>query len=185
MRKRKNKQSRLPRKLFLVVCEGETEEKYVELLRAYFRLPIAIKTKVSGNAVNQRLVKQYLKELGEEDYGESKVFFIYDADDLNIVKKLHTLPGKVILSNPCIELWYILHSKESFQALTSADAVRVLRQANPIWREYKKGMLSREQGNHLIERMDYACKNFESHKWYENPSSNMNIFIEELKKEKT
>ena len=82
MRKRKNKQSRLPRKLFLVVCEGETEEKYVELLRAYFRLPIAIKTKVSGNAVNQRLVKQYLKELGEEDYGESKVFFIYDADDL-------------------------------------------------------------------------------------------------------
>ena len=184
MRKRKNKQYRLPRKLFLVICEGETEEKYVELLRAHFRLPIAIKTKVSGNAINKRLVRQYLKELGEEDYGESKVFLIYDADDPNIVGKLLTLPERIILSNPCIEFWYMIHSKEIHQTITSTDAVRLLRQINPVWKGYKKGTLSPEQGKFLLERMDFACKNAEKLKWYENPSSNMNCFIENLKREK-
>ncbi|MDE6577506.1 MAG: RloB family protein [Muribaculaceae bacterium] len=183
MRKRKNKQSRQPRKLFLVVCEGETEEEYVGLLRSYFRLPIVIKTKVCGNAVNRRLVKQYLKELGEEEYGESKVFFIYDADDPIITYKLQTLPGKVILSNPCFEFWYILHSKVSWHALSSADTVRLLRQINPVWKGYKKGVLTLEQGKYLLERMNSACENAEKLKWHENPSSNMNIFIEDLKSE--
>lgn len=56
MRERRFKKSRQPKKVFLVVCEGETEEEYVNMLKRHYRLPIAIKTKVSGNAVNLRLI---------------------------------------------------------------------------------------------------------------------------------
>ena len=62
---------RMPRRVFLVICEGDTEETYVEALKQHFRLPIAIKTKVSGNKINARLVAQYIKELGlakDDDY---------------------------------------------------------------------------------------------------------------------
>lgn len=55
MRERRYKKARKPRKVFLVVCEGETEEDYVNILKRHYRLPITIKTKVSGNAVSIRL----------------------------------------------------------------------------------------------------------------------------------
>lgn len=168
----------------MVVCEGETEEKYVELLRMHFRLPIVIKTKVSGNAINQRLLKQYLNELGAEDYKECKVIFIYDADDLNIVNKLNSLSGRIILSNPCMELWYILHSDDHHKPLTSSEIVKQLRQTDKIWKDYKKGELSRDQKRLLIEQMDIACKRAEKLIWIENPSSNLHHFIEDLKREK-
>ena len=63
MRERRFKKARQPKKVFLVVCEGETEEEYVNMLKRHYRLPISIKTKVSGNAVNPRLVNQYMRYL--------------------------------------------------------------------------------------------------------------------------
>ena len=40
---------------FLVICEGETEENYVNFLRQYYRLPIKIVSKIIGSKISQKI----------------------------------------------------------------------------------------------------------------------------------
>lgn len=186
MRTRKYKKSRTPRRVFLVICEGETEETYVNTLKQYFRLPITIKTKVSGNAINKHLVSQYVQELGVSDRDEYRIFYIYDSDVIQIVDKLISLPeGIVILSNPCIELWYLLHHKEHNRLRNSREIVKDLICCDNVWKNYLKGILSREQQKVLLSNYEVASIRSKKLTWHENPSSNMHQFIEALKAEKT
>ena len=48
---------------FLVLCEGETEEAYINFLKQRYRLPIKIVPKIIGSNISQRLINQYKKEL--------------------------------------------------------------------------------------------------------------------------
>ena len=62
----RNKSGRPERKMkpvFLVLCEGETEECYVEHLRQKYRLPIKIISKIVGQQINQKLINRHKKEL--------------------------------------------------------------------------------------------------------------------------
>ncbi len=113
MRDRKFKKTRKPHKVFLVVCEGETEEEYVNLLKRHYRLPVTIKTKVSGNAISERLVNQYLKELGLARDDDYQVFFMYDADIDLIVEKLLNMAGISILSNPSSNMHEFIKALEA------------------------------------------------------------------------
>lgn len=74
MRTRKFKKSRRPHKIFLIVCEGATEEAYVNILKRFYRLPILILTRVCGNALNARLINQYIKDLGLDKDDEYRIF---------------------------------------------------------------------------------------------------------------
>ena len=76
MRKRKISKKKEPRTVFLVICEGETEREYVEILKLWYRLPVVIKTRVSGNKINQRLVDQYIQELGLHKDDDYRHFFV-------------------------------------------------------------------------------------------------------------
>lgn len=79
-----------PRKMrpqFLVLCEGETEENYVNFLRQYYRLPIKIVSKIIGSKISQKIVNRYKKDLtGSEE--SIKTFFMYDADLPEVVENL-------------------------------------------------------------------------------------------------
>lgn len=182
MRERRIKKKKDPHGVFLVVCEGETEKEYVELLKRYYRVPVVIKTKVSGTKVNQRLVSQYLYEMGIRDDDNYKVFFVYDADVSHIVEKLKTLDGTPILSNPCIELWFILHVRDYYKRQDSTGIVKDLMASHDIWNNYQKGRLNSEQSKFLIENSDVAIARAR-HK-NDNPSSNVYLLIEELEKSK-
>ena len=57
-----------PRKmkpLFLVLCEGETEETYISLLKQRYRLPIRIVSKILGGSLYPKKIEQYKKEMSE------------------------------------------------------------------------------------------------------------------------
>lgn len=184
MRTRKFKKARSPRRVFLVICEGETEEAYVNALKHYFRLPIAIKTKVSGNAINQRLVDKYVQELGVSSKDDYEIFYIYDSDVGVIVDRLLNLPeGKAILSNPCIEVWYLLHVKNHTRARNSKEIVGDLIASDQIWKSYNKGFLRKEQLNYLMANHESAIARGKKLKFGENPSTNMHLFLETLKSE--
>ena len=180
MRQRRFQKRKAPREIFLVVCEGETEREYVETLKLFYRLPVAIKTKVSGNKINQRLVAQYKTELGIGKDDNCKIFFIYDADVDEIVDKLSDLDGTLILSNPCIELWYLLHIKEFHNSKKSSDIVKELISSHSKWVNYHKGKLMQEQSNILIGQRMIASERANRLAWPKNPSSNMHIFIAAL-----
>ncbi|MDE5871215.1 MAG: RloB family protein [Muribaculaceae bacterium] len=183
MRERRFKKSRKPHKVFLVVCEGETEEEYVNMLKRHYRLPITIKTKVSGNAVSTRLVNQYLKELGLGKDDDCRVFFVYDADVDCIVEKLMEMPGKLILSNPSIELWYLLHSKDHRRYIMSDSILKELIASHSVWSTYSKGRLSMDQQHFLLSNQKEAAIKADRMNWPANPSSNMHDFIKDLETE--
>lgn len=183
MRERRFRKARQPKKIFLVVCEGETEEAYVNMLKRYYRLPIAIKTKVSGNAVNARLINQYMKELGLGKEDECCVFYIYDADVDCMVERLLKFPGLTILSNPSIELWYLLHYRDNRRFIAPESIVKELSAIHKVWNSYAKGRLSLEQQEFLLSNQDLACRRAEKMDWPINPSSNMHLFIKALEDE--
>lgn len=183
MRERRYKKRRRAHRMFLVICEGETEEAYINLLRNHYRLPITIKTKVLGNRVTSRLVKQYVKELGvsEED---CQVVYVYDGDVPEITERIRQLEGKTVISTPCIELWFALHARECRHPYSSEEIVKFLVGSNPVWDSYVKGILSKEQSRLLLDYKESAIKRAQTLLWPHNPSSNMHEFLELLEREK-
>lgn len=173
------------RKVFLIICEGETEGAYVDALKKYFRLPITIKTKVCGSAINHRLIKQYVEELGIEREDEYRIFYIYDSDVQCVVDKIKALPGDLILTNPCIELWFMLHSVEYTRSQDSKSIIKDLSKCHTAWASYAKGALSRDQIGILLNRRSHAIERSKRLDWPFNPSSNMYVFLEALESEKT
>ena len=51
------------RKIILVICEGETEESYVNLLKRWYKLPIRIVSRVAGTRVSPSFVEKWTNEL--------------------------------------------------------------------------------------------------------------------------
>lgn len=184
MRERINKKKRRPHRTFLVICEGETEQAYVEALKRQYRLPIAIRTKVSGNNIKERLVKQYLNDLGLVVRDEYRIFYIYDCDVDCIVAKLNKLEGTLILTNPCIELWFLLHFDNHSRSISSESVVKLLTEAHPAWKHYAKGTLTADQHLTLMQNCRQAISRADKLARHANPSSEMPAFIRALENEK-
>ncbi len=99
---------KLIRPTFFVFCEGETEEAYICFLRNRYRIPIEIKTKVAKNNISQQYVKRILKSLHKDV--KDNYFLLYDLDVPEMHSRLQSIKNTILLvSNPCIELWFILH----------------------------------------------------------------------------
>lgn len=184
MRQREHRYTRKIKSLFLVLCEGETERTYVEMLKRVFRAAITVKTKISGNCINERLLRQYVQELGLGKDDSCEIFFMYDADIQNIVERLSKLNGRLILTNPCIELWFLLHVRNHTKALTSAQIVNSLKTAHQVWSTYEKGKLTPKQAELLTTGLEEAKGRAKLLQFGSNPSSNIFEFIEELEKAK-
>lgn len=184
MQRRRYKKERPIHEMYLVFCEGKTEKEYVEALKRHYRLPITVKTKVSGADINQRFVNQCVKELQLPPGQECRIFYIYDADVKAVVEKLQSLDGTLILSNPCVELWFLLHSREWVKRIEAGDMVRMLMQSSGCWKTYRKGCFSAEQQKRLIEGIPEATERARRMKFPANPSSNVYIFIEALERAK-
>lgn len=184
MRTRNFKKSRKPRKVILVICEGDTEQAYVDMLKRYYRLPITVKTKVSGNRINSKLLAQYVAELGLDRETLYEVCFMYDGDVEAVVDRLNNLKGTVILSTPCIEYWFLIHTINHCGHIESRDVVKKLTVSDKIWLGYVKGRLTENQAAHLIKYRHIACERGRKLLWPTNPSSNLYLFIDLLEKEK-
>lgn len=125
-----------------------------------------------------------MKELRLTRNDDCQVFFIYDADVDCIVEKLMSLPGTTILSNPSIELWYILHTKDYRRFVQPDSILKELSSSHPAWNAYMKGRLTIEQQEHLLANKEIASLKAQKMCWPANPSSNMHEFIKALEAEK-
>lgn len=177
MRKRRFKVERDPRRVILVICEGETEKSYVEILRQHYRLPITIKTRISGNSINKRLVSQYLGELGLDSKENCEICYIYDDDVPEVTEKLRGLEGSCFLSNPCIELWFLLHSRLHAAPISSDEVVKSLVSTSGVWRNYEKGKLTSLQRDVLLAEKLSASLRAERLASGKNPSTELHHFI--------
>ncbi|MCF8374162.1 MAG: RloB family protein [Bacteroidales bacterium] len=166
---------------FWVFCEGETEEAYIRFLRSEYRLPLEIIPKIAGCDISSRYIISYKK--GKPTHKKDKDFLVYDADVPEVLDKLKKIASTILVaSNPAIEIWFLLHFKNQTAYITADECIRQLKNRNKNY--YKKGILNVSLVSKLKERRAEACKRSKELDLYNNPSTNMHIFIEELEKVK-
>lgn len=163
---------------YWVFCEGETEAAYVAYLRSKLRVPIEIVTKIVGNRITLRLINSYKQ--GKPIHPKDKDFLIYDADVLATLERLKSIKSATLIaSNPSIELWFLLHYKEQMATISTSDCIRELCNRNK--NTYKKGVIDSRLEEKLTETSKKACERAKKLRVFENPSTNMDVFLEELK----
>jgi hypothetical protein len=170
---------------FLVFCEGETEEAYVNFLRQKCKLPIKVITHVTGLALSQSIINRYIKveKIGRSDRITS--FLMYDLDIKDNVEKIAACRDSIsISSNPCVELWFLLHSSDQNAFISTNACIEKLRKAAIEWECYKKGILSEQQKRLLWDNRKIASERAMKLHNGVNPSSMIYLLLNEIKKTK-
>lgn len=163
---------------YFVFCEGDTEVVYVEMLRAHYRLPIHIIPKRTLLNVTPALISRCKANYIETK--KDKTFLMYDLDVPSVLDRLRKIPDATLLcSNPCVELWLLLHYAEQRAEISSADCVAKL---SRYIKQYKKGKLSVDDKLYLMAHVDAACRRAKTLYPFKNPSTTIFELIEELEK---
>lgn len=166
---------------FWVFCEGKTEEAYVRFLRSVYRLPVEIITKVAGSSINENYIKNHKR--GKFTHKKDKNFLIYDADVPGIIERLKKIKSaELIASNPAVEFWFLLHYKNQNTRITEEKCIKEL--SNQNRNSYKKGLIDDKLKEKLQGRFTEACSRAKQLRLFDNPSTNMDAFIEALENAK-
>ncbi len=175
-RKERVSRGRSMRPNYFVFCEGETEVAYTETLRAHYRLPIHVIAKKTLLNVTPELVER-CKSLYVQT-SRDRTYLMYDLDVPEMLDRLRTIQGAELLcSNPCFELWLLLHYSSVGAALTSRACLKRLEAKDP---GYRKGVLSKEMLAGLREHVGDAIERAKALPAYLNPSTTVYLLVEDL-----
>lgn len=177
---RAKSQPRKMKPVFLVLCEGETEETYLEYLRRTYRSPIKIVPKITGDSICQKLVAKKIQEVKLSPNEVIKAFLMYDRDVESINAKIDACKGVFLLSNPCVELWFLLHNKPIASSVSTDSCIASLKKIGGVWSNYEKPIITETQKANLTSNVKAAIKNAKMLTLYDNPSSSIYILIEEI-----
>jgi hypothetical protein len=169
------------RPTFFVFCEGQSEEAYIIFLRSRYRVPIEIDPKVA-KGITSRHISNYKKQ--KTIHKKDKTFLIYDCDVPEVTAKLKKIKNvDLLLSNPCFELWYLLHYQNQTAKLPTKDCMQKI--YNTV-KGYRKGHLDEKMKSQIIENQNEAIKRAKSliktgiPTELNNPSTHVYRFVEEL-----
>lgn len=166
---------------FFVFCEGDTEVVYVEMLRSYYRLPVHIIAKKTLLNVTPALVDRC-----KSAYVQTKTdqtFLMYDLDVPTMLERLQKVPNATLLcSNPCFELWLLLHYADQKTELSSEECVSRLLSFE---KQYKKGTLLSANKQYLMGNVALAITRARNLRAFNNPSTTIHLLIEALESLKT
>jgi len=183
----KGRERNIPRQMkpvFLVFCEGETEENYVDFIRRQYKSPIKIVPKTAGASISQRLINNWQSELKISKEEKITTFLMYDLDVAPVVEKLESCKAVWLCSNPCIEFWFLLHCQSQTAALQTEQCYRILRKSNEVWLNYQKPLLSTSQKKVLWENKTIAIERAKTLAEKSNPSSSVYKLIEAINEHK-
>ena len=161
---------------FYVFCEGESEKEYVNLLKRKYRIPIEIKSKVEGSGITERSINNFKKQ--SPTHSKDQTFLIYDMDVPVVVERLSSIKNvNLILSNPCFELWLLLHYKDQ---KGEYNCTQTESQLNTISGGYSKGRISSEIKVYLEENSQTAIIRAKGLVVNNNPFTGVYLLLEEL-----
>jgi len=176
MKKGRSSKGKSIRPTFFIFCEGETEEAYVTYLRSVYRLPIQINAKISGSNITGKYISNYRST--KTVHSKDKTFLIYDCDVPDIIEKLRKIDKVVLLlSDPCFELWYLLHFHDQKTEISSDECIRKL--SNHL-KNYQKGILNDKLKCQLDKEQEKAITRSKALEQCKNPSTDIFQLIEEL-----
>jgi len=161
---------------YFVFCEGDTEVVYIELLRSHYRLPIHIIPKKTLLNVTPALVERckaaYIQTKNDQ------TFLMYDLDVPSMLERLQKVPNVTLLcSNPCFELWLLLHYAEQKAELSSEECVARL---SSFVTQYKKGTLLPADKQYLMNNVAVAVGRAKNLHAFNNPSTTIPLLIDSL-----
>ena len=180
MKRKRLSKGKSIRPTFFVFCEGESEEAYVKYLRSQYRLPIEICPSIAGLNINQDFINKFKRNKSVDP--KDRDYLMYDLDREDILKRLLTIKGATIIaSNPCLEIWYLLHYAAQKGEITSSRCLSLLKKHLP---GYKKGEVSGELQSVMTLNRDIALSRAKSLKTRANPSTDIPLFLEDLENAK-
>ena len=179
--KREPSPSMRMRKIALVICEGETEERYINLLRKWYKSPIRIVSHIEGTKITQSLVDNRTRELKLSKYDKVHTFLMYDMDVPSINEKLMACKSEKLLSNPCFEIWLLLHAKDQKCPITTDALIKELKKCATVWRNYSKSDFTNTQEAFLKINTDTATSRAKELRELQNPSTSVYKLIKLLK----
>lgn len=107
-------------------------------------------------------------------------YLMYDLDVATMLERLEKVADATLLcSNPCFELWLLLHYSDQRTELKSEECLSRL---EGFEKQYKKGMLTNEIKQHLTENQRTAIERARKLVSYGNPSSTIYRLIDDLEK---
>ncbi|MFC0082865.1 RloB family protein [Aciditerrimonas ferrireducens] len=127
---------RQPRRTVTVYCEGSTTERqYLEMLRGLPAVRRAVALEIvrpgrHGAGGPQAMVERAVAERQDRDDQDDEVWCVFDVEcpvqhpslqqavELATRKNIH-----LAISNPCFEIWLILHLTDHTRWLTNTDAI--------------------------------------------------------------
>jgi hypothetical protein len=179
--RREKAPSKQMRKIALVICEGESEVCYINLLKTWYKSPIRIVSHIEGTKITPSLVEKRTKELKISQWDKVHTFLMYDMDVQAINEKLQKCKAEMLLSNPCFEIWLLLHAKEQKAAINTDALIKELKKSAPVWKNYNKSAFTETQQSFLKSNTDIAVERAKGLKEFQNPSTGIYKLIEMLK----
>lgn len=179
-RKAKQPRGKRMNPTFFVFCEGKTEAAYVDLLRRNFRVPVEIIARVSDSHISRPYIDRCKRD--RFTTAEDKTFLMFDLDVPGMLEHLRKINDAVLLlSNPCIEYWFLLHYNDVNRELSSVECLTSLK---AIDAEYSKGVFSAAMKKVLLEAVETAASRAKTKEAYTNPSSTVHLLTDEIIKSK-
>ena len=135
----------------------------------------------------QKRIIQLFKKHKEELSGnpsEIKTFLMYDGDVPEVLEALKKCDGIMLISKPCIEIWFISHYKTAPETDIASDAC--VKQLCSIagWEQYKKAVLTIKQQDSLWDNRMTAVANMQTKTEVNKTYSTIYQFINILEEEK-
>lgn len=178
--KREKTPSKRMRRIAVVICEGVTEENYINLLKKWYRSPIRIISHIEGTKITQSLVDNRTKELKISQWDKVDTFLMYDMDVQAINEKLLKCKAEMLLSNPCFEIWLLLHAKDQKTAINTDTLIKDLKKSAPVWKNYSKSAFTDTQKTFLNNNTEVAVARAKNLHEFQNPSTGIYKLIEML-----
>ena len=145
--KKRNKQSRKEKPMIIITAEGrnETEARYFNNFRTA-DCPYIIKFHKAGHLTDPTKLAESIRKRWDAEEADERTgdmaFVVVDLDNNEEkAKGIQQLEArnrveKFIVSNPCFEVWYLLHYGFSTKSYINADAV--IRELQKHYSEYEK-----------------------------------------------
>lgn len=181
--KREKAPDKRMRKIALVICEGETEAGYLNLIKKWYRSPIRIVSHVEGSKITKALVDKSVRSLKLSDSDKVDAFLMYDMDVPAINEKLSMCNAEMLLSNPCFEVWLLLHSKGLSSPISSDNVIKELKKSDPVWLNYTKATYTDTQKSFLESHVGDAVCRAKKLNDFQNPSSRIYKLLELLRED--
>ena len=163
--------------VFFVLYDGNTEKQYLNLLNGIFTTKIKSIYKPQGiqkGKIDRTLTNNYF------DASKDKLFILADLDVEPETKKLLEMDGILLGSNPCIELWFLLHYKDQTGFISSDKCKNKEIQGNHCSNYSPGKSFPSEMLVELETSYMEACKRAKNLNFPGNPSSTVYKLIEAL-----